>query len=119
MFAVAGWRELLVVILASRSKEVRCSASTSAAGPPSLDGTRKAVQGVIQVKVRQNESLDEALRRFRRKVRKSGLMQQLRRRSTYEKPSERRRRKERLARKRTVQELLQTGDSYPAVRYSG
>ena len=56
---------------------------------------------MIEVKVRANESLEEALRRFRRKVRKSGLMQQIRRRGTYEKPSERRRRKMRLAIKRS------------------
>jgi small subunit ribosomal protein S21 len=55
---------------------------------------------VIQVKVRPNESLDEALRRFRRKVRKSGLLQQIRSMGHYEKPSDERRRKERLARRR-------------------
>ncbi len=74
---------------------------------------------MIQVKVRQNESLEQALRRFRRKVRKSGLMQQVRRRSTYEKPSEKRRRKERLARKRTIQETTQTETGNFTVRYSG
>lgn len=58
---------------------------------------------MIEVKVRPNESLEDALRRFRRKVRKSGLLQQIRRRGQYEKPSERRRRKERLARKRMLQ----------------
>ncbi len=56
---------------------------------------------MIEVKRRSNESLEEALRRFRRKVRKSGLMQQIRRRGSYEKPSERRRRKLRLAIKRS------------------
>ena len=58
---------------------------------------------VIQVKVRQNESLEDALKRFRRKVRKSGLMQQLRRLGHYEKPSDERRRKDRLAQKRSRQ----------------
>lgn len=56
---------------------------------------------MIEVKVRANESLEDALRRFRRKVRKSGLMQQIRRRGSYEKPSEVRRRKQRLAVKRS------------------
>jgi len=58
---------------------------------------------VIQVKVRQNESLEDALKRFRRKVRKSGLMQQLRQLGHYEKPSDERRRKDRLAQKRSRQ----------------
>ncbi|MBI5833454.1 MAG: 30S ribosomal protein S21 [Armatimonadetes bacterium] len=58
---------------------------------------------MIQVKVRQNETLEDALKRFRRKVRKSGLMQQLRRLGHYEKPSDERRRKDRLAQKRSHQ----------------
>ena len=55
---------------------------------------------VIEIKRRQHESIDEALRRFRRKVRKSGLMQQLRQRNSYEKPSDIRRRKRRIAERR-------------------
>lgn len=58
---------------------------------------------VIEVKRRQHESIDEALRRFRRKVRKSGLMQQLRARNSYEKPSDIRRRKKRLAERREAE----------------
>ncbi len=58
---------------------------------------------VIEVKRRQHESIDEALRRFRRKVRKSGLMQQLRQRNSYEKPSDIRRRKKRLAERREAE----------------
>lgn len=58
---------------------------------------------VVQVKVRPNESLDDALKRFRRKVRKSGLMQQIRGLDHYEKPSDERRRKARLSRKRALQ----------------
>jgi len=59
---------------------------------------------VIEVKRRQHESIDEALRRFRRKVRKSGLMQQLRQRNSYEKPSDIRRRKRRLAERRQAEQ---------------
>jgi small subunit ribosomal protein S21 len=68
---------------------------------------------VIQVKVRPNESLEEALRRFRRKVRKSGLMQQIRRLGSYEKPSDERRRKERLARKRCRQAAAESTAGAP------
>ncbi|MCC7494208.1 MAG: 30S ribosomal protein S21 [Fimbriimonadaceae bacterium] len=70
---------------------------------------------MIEVKVRSNETLEEALRRFRRKVRKSGLMQQIRRRGTYEKPSERRRRKERLAIKRSAEAHNERDDSHAAI----
>ena len=62
--------------------------------------------------MRSNETLEDALRRFRRKVRKSGLMQQIRRRGAYEKPSEERRRKERLAVKRSL-EQGQADDHHP------
>ena len=62
---------------------------------------------MIAVKVRRNETLEEALRRFRRKVRKSGLMQQIRRRGQYEKPSDRRRRRQRLARKRQAEQMIE------------
>jgi small subunit ribosomal protein S21 len=68
---------------------------------------------VIQVKVRPNESLDEALRRFRRKVRKSGLLQQIRQLGHYEKPSDERRRKERLARKRSRRDAEDTSTAAP------
>jgi len=55
---------------------------------------------LIEVKVRENETLEQALRRFRRKIRKEGLMQEIRSRMAYEKPSEKRRRKARLAARR-------------------
>lgn len=71
--------------------------------PFPLPAGRKGTSVAIEVKVRANESVDEALRRFRRKVRKSGLMQQIRRRKVYEKPSDKRRRKQRLAEKRQRQ----------------
>ena len=37
--------------------------------------------------VRKNESLDDALRRFKRTVSKSGTLQEYRKREFYEKPS--------------------------------
>ena len=48
---------------------------------------------MAKVEVRQNESLDQALRRFKRKVEQEGLMKVLRAIRHYEKPSEERRRK--------------------------
>ena len=54
----------------------------------------------MEVTVQDNESLDRALRRFKRKVQRSGLYSELRKRRFYEKPSERRKRKQREAEKR-------------------
>ncbi|MDK6855724.1 30S ribosomal protein S21 [Aerococcus sp. UMB7533] len=50
--------------------------------------------------VRKNESLDDALRRFKRTVSKSRTLQEARKREYYEKPSVRRKKKSEAARKR-------------------
>lgn len=50
--------------------------------------------------VRKNESLDDALRRFKRSVSKAGTLQESRKREFYEKPSVRRKKKSEAARKR-------------------
>ena len=50
--------------------------------------------------VRKNESLDDALRRFKRTVSKTGTMQDARKHEFYEKPSVRRKKKSEAARKR-------------------
>lgn len=53
-----------------------------------------------EVKVGKNESLDNALRRFKRSCRKSGVLFEVRRREHYEKPSVKRKKKAEAARKR-------------------
>ena len=50
--------------------------------------------------VRENESLDDALRRFKRSCAKAGIQQEIRKREHYEKPSVRRKKKSEAARKR-------------------
>ncbi len=52
------------------------------------------------VQVRENESLDSALRRFKRNCAKAGIMQEVRKREHYEKPSVKRKKKSEAARKR-------------------
>jgi len=53
-----------------------------------------------EVKVGKNETLDRALRRFKRNCQKSGVLSEVRKREHYEKPSERRKKKSEAARKR-------------------
>ena len=53
-----------------------------------------------EVRVKENESLDSALRRFKRSCAKSGLLAEVRKREHYEKPSVRRKKKSEAARKR-------------------
>ncbi|WP_053032210.1 30S ribosomal protein S21 [Staphylococcus haemolyticus] len=50
--------------------------------------------------VRKNESLEDALRRFKRSVSKSGTIQEVRKREFYEKPSVKRKKKSEAALKR-------------------
>ena len=40
-----------------------------------------------QVRIKENESLDNALRRFKRQTAKDGVIQEVRKREHYEKPS--------------------------------
>ena len=50
--------------------------------------------------VRDNESLEDALRRFKRDVSKTGTLREARKREFYEKPSVKRKKKSEAARKR-------------------
>lgn len=53
-----------------------------------------------EIKVRENESLESALRRFKKQCSKSGVMKEARKREHYEKPSVRKKMKSEAARKR-------------------
>ena len=52
-----------------------------------------------EIRVKDNESLDSALRRFKRQCAKSGVMSEIRKREHYEKPSVKRKKKSEAARK--------------------
>ena len=65
----------------SQSREVRC-------------------ESMSNVIVKENETLDSALRRFKRSCAKAGIQQEIRKREHYEKPSVRRKKKSEAARKR-------------------
>jgi small subunit ribosomal protein S21 len=53
-----------------------------------------------EIRVKENETLDSALKRFKRSCAKSGVMQEVRKREHYVKPSVRRKKKSEAARKR-------------------
>jgi len=53
-----------------------------------------------EVRVGENESLESALRRFKRKCARAGVLAEIRKREHYEKPSVRRKKKAEAARKR-------------------
>lgn len=55
---------------------------------------------MAEIKIKENESLDNALKRFKRQCAKSGVMAEVRKREHYEKPSVKRKKKSEAARKR-------------------
>lgn len=59
---------------------------------------------MAEVKVRDGESIEQALRRFNRLVFESGIMDELKKREFYEKPSEIKKRKKKELEKRMARE---------------
>jgi len=59
------------------------------------------------IKVREDESLENALKRFKRKCEKSGILSEIKKRQHYEKPSVRKKRKALAARKKLLKRLAQ------------
>jgi small subunit ribosomal protein S21 len=55
---------------------------------------------VSEIRLKENESLDSALKRFKRQCAKSGVLAEVRKREHYEKPSVKRKKKSEAARKR-------------------
>lgn len=61
---------------------------------------REGINMSNSTRVRKNESIENALRRFKRSVSKSGTLSEYRKREYYEKPSVRRKKKSEAARNR-------------------
>jgi len=62
---------------------------------------KKGVQfNVTKVHVGENESIEMALKRLKKKIEREGILKILKARKHYEKPSEKRRRKQRTSKKR-------------------
>ena len=57
-------------------------------------------KNVSEVKVGKNESLDSALRRFKKQWARTGVLAEVRKREHYEKPSVKRKKKAEAARKK-------------------
>lgn len=55
---------------------------------------------MAEIRVKENESLDSALRRFKRQCARSGVIAEVKKREHYEKPSVKRKKKSEVARKR-------------------
>lgn len=57
------------------------------------------------ITVKDNESFESALRRFKKQCEKSGILSDIRKREYYEKPSVKRKKKALAARKRLMKKL--------------
>jgi small subunit ribosomal protein S21 len=57
--------------------------------------------GLAEVKVQEGESIESALRRFKRKVQQEDIIKDIKKHSFYLKPGDKKRAKQALARKRT------------------
>ena len=55
---------------------------------------------MAEIKIQEGESIENALRRFKRKVQQEDIIKDIKKHSFYLKPGEKRRAKEALARKR-------------------
>lgn len=59
------------------------------------------------VQIREDESFENALRRFKRKCEKSGVLTELKKRQHFEKPSVKRKRKAMQARKKVLRKMAE------------
>jgi small subunit ribosomal protein S21 len=57
-------------------------------------------QRVAEIRLGENESIESALRRFKKKIQKAGILSEVKRRERYEKPSLQKKRKAEASRKR-------------------
>ena len=55
---------------------------------------------MAEVRVKENDTLDSALRRFKRQLARSGVLSEVKKREQYDKPSVKRKKKSEAARKR-------------------
>jgi len=60
------------------------------------------VNKLTTVRCGENESIDSALKRFKRKCQKDGIIGDLKKKQEYQKPSVRKKEKEKAARKRAM-----------------
>lgn len=61
---------------------------------------RGGEKSMTEIRVKENESLDNALRRFKRQCARSGVLAEYRKREHYEKPSVKRKKKSEAARRK-------------------
>jgi small subunit ribosomal protein S21 len=83
-----------------------CSPSLLAVTGTPVSAPREGVfVRVAEVKVQEGESIESALRRFKRKVQQEDIIKDIKKHSFYLKPGDKRRAKQALARKRNRKKM--------------
>jgi small subunit ribosomal protein S21 len=77
------------------------------------------VTSMAEVRLQEGESLENALRRFKRKVMTEDIIKDVKRHSYYLKPGERRRVKQALAQKRARKKIRKDSDQTAPRRVAG
>jgi len=85
------------------SQEQACSLR----GNPRQSG---GVSSLAEIKLQEGESIENALRRFKRKVQQEDIIKDIKKHSFYLKPGDKRRAKQALARKRSRKKLRREGE---------
>jgi small subunit ribosomal protein S21 len=88
-----------------RTGDDRPAGATPTAG--SAPTRREVIRTMPAVNVRDDESFESALRRFKRKVEKAGVLTELKKRQHFEKPSVKRKRKTLQAKKKIQRKLIE------------
>src|SRR5215813_14109290 len=70
-----------------------------------MSAARGVYSSLAEVKVQDGESIESALRRFKRKVQQEDIIKDIKKHSFYLKPGDKRRAKQALARKRNRKKL--------------
>ena len=91
----------------SRPSHDRKSEPSSFRGNPRQSG---GVPSLAEIKLQEGESIENALRRFKRKVQQEDIIKDIKKHSFYLKPGDKRRAKQALARKRSRKKLRREGE---------
>ena len=71
---------------------------------------KEVTNSLAEIKVQEGESIEGALRRFKRKVQQEDIIKDIKKHSFYLKPADKRRAKQALARKRSRKKQRQNSD---------
>ena len=70
-----------------------------------MQGESGGVEVLAEIKVQEGESIENALRRFKRKVQQEDIIKDIKKHSFYLKPGDKKRAKQALARKRNRKKI--------------